>query len=107
MDEKLNKSAQTNAVIEVISELMERNPELMALGYTNDYAKKFVSTLFVGVAQYRAPDMSFEDLSECFILALVDYMAKSQEMQDAGSDRLATAETVLWEGGAWTGKTST
>lgn len=105
MNENLNRSAQTNTAIDVISELMERNPELMALGFMAEDARTFIASLFVAVAQYRVTDLSFDDVSECFNLAISDYLAKSVDLQRAGSGRTVTPEKILSEGGIWTGQT--
>lgn len=90
---------QLVAAVTRIYDLMEKNPELMALADVQPDTRPLIMTLFMRVAQYDAPKLETEQMENAFQNALRNYCWHVEEQ-----DRLAAEEEKLKkEEAIWSG----
>lgn len=101
------RGEQMEDAVALLTSLLKRNPELMALGSVYDDAKPVIVKLFLDVATFKAPDLEDRELHECWALAVANYMVYVTEALETEPGRRKTANEILTEGAEWNGSTNT
>jgi hypothetical protein len=100
------RGQQMDNGIALLRDLLGRNPELMALGVKHPEIRTVIGNLFLDVVSFSAPDLSEDELMECWSLAITDYVVHAKEILAEHPERSKTADEILNKGAAWDGPTS-
>lgn len=108
VDEKTKtRGQQMEDAVALLTSMVERNPEIMALGAMYPEFRTLIGNLFLDVASFRTPDLEEHELRECWTLAITNYMVLASETKEKTADRIKTASEILNEGAEWNGTKNT
>jgi hypothetical protein len=100
------RGQQMDAGVALLGNLLERNPELMALGVKWPETRTVIGNLFLDVISFTAQDLTEDELMECWRLAVTDYVMRAQQIKEETPDRSKSADEILKKGAAWDGPIS-
>lgn len=90
---------QLVAAVTRIFDLMEKNPELMALADVQPDTRPLIMTLFMKVAQYDAPKLNTEQMEHAFNNALRSYSWSVEENdRKIAEEEKRAKEEAIWDG---------
>lgn len=106
MDENTKtRGQQMEDAVALLTNMVQRNPELMALGAMHPEMQYVIGNLFLDVASFRAPDLEEHELRECWTLAITNYMVHAKEVTSETPERIKSASDILFGGAEWSGNT--
>lgn len=102
-EETKDRSMQMETAIKLLSDIIYRNPEIMAYGTVFPLMQEIIVHLFLEVVGMRSPGLTDDELDEVWKIVVVDYMVKADEIKKETPDRIKTANDILTGGAEWNG----